>query len=66
MRTNIQVAFFAETGSVGETREELGDTYRSSFGAGFRMVSGSGYVYRADVATGQEGVEVSIIFNYPY
>jgi Omp85 superfamily domain len=66
VRTNVQLAFFAETGSVGETRDEVGRTFRSSYGVGLRMVSGSGFVYRADVATGSEGGEVTVIFMYPY
>jgi hypothetical protein len=66
VRTNVQLALFYETGSVGETRAEVGDTYRSSYGVGLRMVSGSGFVYRADVATGEEGSEVTILFGYPY
>lgn len=66
VRTNVQVAFFAETGSVGESRSAVGHTFRSSYGIGLHMVSGSGFVYRADVATGNEGGEVTIIFMYPY
>jgi Omp85 superfamily domain len=66
VRTNVQLAFFAETGSVGETRDEVGRTWRSSYGMGLRMVSGSGFVYRADVATGPEGGEVTVIFGYPF
>lgn len=66
VRTNVQWAFFAETGSVGETRDEVGDTFRSSVGTGLRLISGSGYAYRADIATGSEGAEVTVIFNYPF
>lgn len=66
IRTGLQLAFFAEAGSVGETRSEVGDTFATTFGVGFRMVSGSGFVYRADLATGDEGSEVSIIFDYPF
>ena len=36
-------------------RSDLGDIYRSSYGIGLRMVSGSGFVYRAGYATGDEG-----------
>ncbi len=66
VRTNVQLAFFAETGSVGETRDEVGDRYRNAYGFGLRLVSGSGFVYRADVATGDEGTETTLFFNYPY
>ena len=66
IRTGLQVAFFAEAGSVGETRNEVGNTFATTFGVGFRMISGSGLVYRADLATGNEGTEISVIFNYPF
>lgn len=66
IRTGLQLAFFAEAGSVGETRSEVGNKFATTFGVGFRMISGSGFVYRADVATGDEGSEVSIIFDYPF
>jgi hypothetical protein len=66
VRTGLQLAFFAETGSVGETRDEVGDSFKSTFGMGFRLVSASGFVYRADIAGGNEGTELSVIFNYPF
>lgn len=66
VRTSFQIAFFYEMGSVGETRGEVGDSWRYSRGVGFRMVSASGIVYRADFATGDEGAETSIIFSYPF
>ena len=66
VRTGLQVAFFAETGSVADTKEEVGNTFASSYGVGFRLVSGSGNVYRADLATGDEGAEVTVIFTYPW
>ena len=65
VRTNLQVAFFAETGSVAETRDGL-DKFKSSYGAGFRLISASGFVYRADLATGDEGTEFVLIFGYPF
>lgn len=66
VRTGMQVAFFAETGSVADTTGELGDKFASSYGAGFRLVSASGNVYRADLATGDEGAETTLIFFYPW
>ncbi len=66
VRTGVQIAFFAETGSVAETRSEVGDSYASTYGVGFRLVSGSGNVYRADFATGDEGFEYTILFNYSF
>ncbi len=66
VRTVLQVAVFYEMGSVADHREDLGDVYRSSYGAGFRMVTASGLVLRADVATGREGIETTIIIGYPW
>jgi outer membrane protein assembly factor BamA len=66
VRTVLQVAAFYELGSVADKREELGDVYRPSYGAGFRMVTASGIVFRADVASGREGIETTIIFGYPW
>jgi hypothetical protein len=64
--TGLQVALFYETGSVAENVADLGKTTRDSYGTGFRLVSASGYVYRADYATGDEGAEMTIIFSYPW
>jgi outer membrane protein assembly factor BamA len=66
VRTVLQVALFYEMGSVADKRQDLGDLYRSSYGAGFRMVTASGIVLRADLATGREGIETTIIFGYPW
>ncbi len=64
--TGLQVAFFYESGSVAERIDELGEITRDSYGAGFRLVSASGYVYRADYAAGDEGTEMTVIFAYPW
>jgi hypothetical protein len=66
VRTLLQVAVFYEMGSAADLRSELGDLYRPSYGAGFRMVTASGLVIRADVASGREGIETTIIFGYPW
>lgn len=66
VRTGFQVAFFAEIGTVAETTTQLWDETRHSLGAGFRLIAASGAVYRADFATGDEGAEVIIIFDYPW
>jgi outer membrane protein assembly factor BamA len=66
IRTLLQVAAFYEMGSIADRRDELGDIYRASYGAGFRMVTASGIVLRADAATGREGMEITIIFGYPW
>lgn len=66
VRTGLQVAFFAEIGTVSETSSTLWDETRFSIGTGFRLVAGSGAVYRADIATGDEGAELIVIFEYPW
>ena len=66
VRTGLQVAFFAELGTVSETSSQLWDQSRHTIGTGFRLVAASGAVYRADLATGKEGAELIIIFEYPW
>jgi hypothetical protein len=66
VRTVLQVALFYEMGSTADRREDLRDIFRSSYGAGFRMVTASGIVLRADVASGREGIETTIIMGYPW
>jgi len=66
VRTGIQVAFFGEVGTVSETASGLWDEKRYSVGTGLRLVAGSGAVYRADVAMGNEGAELIVIFYYPW
>ncbi len=66
VRTSWQVAFFYEVGTVGESRSDLGDFWRSSGGMGLRMVTASGVVFRADIALGREGYSPSIFIGYPW
>jgi hypothetical protein len=66
VRTLLQVAAFYELGTVADLRDELGDLYRPSYGAGFRMVTASGIVFRADLAFGREGMETTVILGYPW
>ena len=66
IRTAFQVALFYEVGTVSDWRSELWDITRSSYGAGLRMVTASGLVYRVDFASGSEGVQTSIFFQYPW
>jgi hypothetical protein len=66
VRTSLQVAVFYELGSVADHRDELGNLYRPSYGVGFRMVTASSLVLRADVASGREGIETTILFGYPW
>jgi len=65
-RTVIQLAAFYERGAISDNKGELSSTMRDSFGMGARLVTKSGLVFRADVATGDEGEEISIIVGYPW
>lgn len=66
VRTSWQIALYYEVGSTADIRSEVGDIWRSSTGIGLRMVTASGVVFRADVATGKEGVSPSIFIGYPW
>ncbi len=66
IRTTIQVAFFYERGTIEDSKDRLGDIWRDSYGVGLRMVTASGLVFRGDIATGDEGAEVSVIIGYPW
>lgn len=66
IRTSIQTAFFYERGSVADKVEDLGKDEKQSFGAGIRLVTGSGLVYRMDIAFGDEDYEYTVIVNYPW
>jgi hypothetical protein len=66
VRTSWQLAVFYEIGSTADSQCEVGDIWRSSYGAGLRMVTASGIVFRADIAAGREGVEPNIFIGYPW
>lgn len=66
IRTAVQVAFFYEAGSVADTYGGVWDVVRQSYGAGLRIVTASGLVYRLDLATGDEGPQPSVFFQYPW
>lgn len=66
VRTTIQMAFFYERGSIEDVRSRVGDVWRESYGIGARIVTASGLVFRADVANGNEGTEISVIIGYPW
>ncbi len=61
-----QIAFFAESGSVGEEEEELGKETRQSHGLGYRLVTKSGSVYRFDYGMGDEGNQTTVTIFYPW
>ncbi|MDT8447629.1 MAG: hypothetical protein RRB13_12120 [bacterium] len=64
--TGIQLALFYEQGAASDDASELTSKLRTSNGAGIRMVSGSGYVYRFDLAQGDEGSQTTVMFAYPW
>ena len=64
--THIQWVFFYDWGTIAETQEDLGNKSADSVGTGIRMIAGSGNVYRADLATGKEGAELTVVFEYPW
>jgi len=66
IRTAFQVAFFYEIGTVADREGDLWSSTRSSYGAGFRMVTASGIVYRVDLAFGDEGFAPTVFFMYPW
>ncbi len=66
VRTVVQLAAFYERGAISDNKNELWNTMRESYGVGARLVTKSGLVFRADIATGDEGEELSIIFGFPW
>ncbi len=64
--TGFQLAFFNEYATVSETWNDLWDRSRMVVGAGARLVTKSGSVYRLDLATGDEGPQLSVFFYYPW
>lgn len=65
VRTGIQLAAFAERGSVADSTSDLWDDYRSSYGVGLRIIL-SGVVIRGDWATGSEGDNFQLFITYPW
>lgn len=66
VRTSLQLATFYEMGSTADLREDVGKTWRKSYGVGVRMVTASGVVFRGDVADGYDGVATAIFIGYPW
>lgn len=66
IRTNIQIALFAEQATLADQESELGDKWMHSYGAGVRLVMASGFVFRLDGATGEEGFQTQLFLNYPW
>jgi hypothetical protein len=65
IRTGMQLAAFAEAGTVSEHSDDLFNVIRYSVGVGFRAVL-SGVIIRADIANGHEGTEFVLFINYPW
>jgi len=66
LRTGVQLSLFHESGSAAEQREDLWKLHRESTGVGARLVTGSGFIYRFDVAYGDEGVSTTLFIDYPW
>ncbi|MCP4750315.1 MAG: hypothetical protein GY866_05450 [Proteobacteria bacterium] len=64
IKTLLQVAFFAEAGSVNDNEDLLDDNLKTSYGVGFRATI-SKMVYRLDIAIGDEGTNITIFIDYP-
>jgi len=65
IRTGIQLAFFAEQGTVADESSQIFKNQKTSVGMGMRMVL-TGVVIRLDLATGNEGKEITVFIDYPW
>ncbi len=66
IRTGFQLAFFAETGTVADKKEEI-NFNKNSFGIGGRIIFKGGTVFRFDLANGSNRETKSTIFiDYPW
>ncbi len=65
VRTGIQLAFFAERGTVFDSWKDEWKNMKTSYGAGLRIVM-SGVIIRADASRGEEGSSFLIFINYPW
>lgn len=66
VRTGVQLAAFAEGGTVADLPEDLTKDFRYSEGLGVRFILASGFVVRLDLAHGDEGTQPTLIFQYPW
>ena len=66
IRTALQLALFYEVGSTADLQQDVGKIWRESYGVGFRMVTASGVVFRADIANGYDGISTEIFIGYPW
>jgi len=65
IRTGIQLALFAEQGTVADESSQLFKNFKTSVGAGMRVVL-TGVVIRMDFANGNEGSEFTVFIDYPW
>ena len=65
LRTNIQLVFFADIGSVADSTGDLHKNMKTSVGTGLRILF-TGVTIRLDVATGDEGTEMQLMLDYPW
>ena len=65
IRTGIQLAFFAEQGTVFDSWSDQWKNMKTSYGTGLRIVL-SGVIIRADASYGNEGSSFLIFINYPW
>ncbi len=65
VRTNLQLAVFAEQGSVADQYDDLWKHRRTSAGIGFRLLL-SGIIIRADLSWGTEGNATVLFITYPW
>ena len=68
VRTLMQVAFFYETGVSSDTASDLWKrkNMRDTVGAGFRIVTASGVVLRADMGFSRDGPGAAVFIGYPW
>lgn len=66
VRTGIQLAAFYERGSVVDRIQDRWSVSRESTGVGARLITSSGFIYRADYSVGQEGGNFILFFDYPW
>ncbi len=55
-----------DEGSIADQASDLWKIKKSSTGLGFRLATSSQFVYRIDLASGQEGNEFIFWFDYPW
>jgi len=66
VRTELQLAFFYERGSVADSNVDLWKKSAFSYGTGIRIITASGFIYRFDVANGNEGKNFTFFIDYPW